>query len=138
MPLLYQELRRLAKRHMLGQPPGHTLRTTDLIHEAYLKLVRGEQTGWKDRLHFLAVASRTMRSVLVDHARRRRYAKHGANPLRVTLQEDTLVAEERGAEVIALDQALSRLRELDQRKTQIVELRYFGGLTVEQTAEIAT
>ncbi len=136
MPLVYQELRRLAKRHMLRQPAGHTLQTTDLVNEAYLKLVNIPEPEWKDRVHFLAVASRAMRSVLVDHARRRSYAKRGANPLRVTLREDVMVSEQRTAEVIAVDEALNRLAALDPRKSQIVELRYFGGLSVEEAAEV--
>ncbi len=135
-PLVYQELRRLAKRHLVGQPLGHTLQTTDLVNEAYLKLVNVQDAGWKDRVHFLAVASRAMRSVLVDHARRRRYAKRGGNPIRVSLEDAGVVSEQKGAEVIAVDESLRRLALLDPRKSQIVELRYFGGLTVEETADV--
>jgi RNA polymerase sigma factor (TIGR02999 family) len=136
MPVLYQELRRLAKRQMLGQAPGHSMQTTDLIHQAYLKLVNIEGAVWKDRIHFLSVASRAMRSVLVDHARRRRYAKRGGNPLRVSLDDALLVSEQPAAEVLAVDEALRQLTLLDPRKSQIVEQRYFGGLTVEETAEV--
>jgi RNA polymerase sigma factor (TIGR02999 family) len=136
MPVLYQELRRLAKRQMLGQAPGHSLQTTDLIHQAYLKLVNIEGAVWKDRIHFLSVASRAMRSVLVDHARRRRYAKRGGNPLRVSLDDALLVSEQPAAEVLAVDEALRQLTLLDPRKSQIVEQRYFGGLTVEETADV--
>lgn len=136
MPVLYQELRRLAKRQMLGQKPGHSLQTTDLIHQAYLKLVNIEGSVWKDRIHFLSVASRAMRSVLVDHARRRRYAKRGGNPLRVPLDDALLVSEQPAAEVLAVDEALKQLSLLDPRKSQIVEQRYFGGLTVEETADV--
>jgi RNA polymerase sigma factor (TIGR02999 family) len=136
MPVLYQELRRLAKRQMLGQAPGHSLQTTDLIHQAYLKLVNIEGAVWKDRIHFLSVASRAMRSVLVDHARRRRYAKRGGNPLRVSLDDALLVSEQPAAEVLAVDEALRQLTLLDPRKSQIVEHRYFGGLTVEETADV--
>jgi RNA polymerase sigma factor (TIGR02999 family) len=136
IPAVYEELRRLAKHHMAGQRRGHTLQTRDLVNEAYLKLVNLQETGWKDRIHFFAVASRAMRSVLVDYARRRGYAKRGANPVRVSLSEVDQISEQKSAEVIAVDEALSRLAALDPRKSQIVELRYFGGLTVEETAEL--
>jgi RNA polymerase sigma factor (TIGR02999 family) len=136
MPVLYQELRRLARRRLLKQSPGHTLQTTDLVNEAYLRLAKGQVMGWKDRFHFLSVASRAMRSVLVDHARRRGYAKRGGNPVRVSLNEATIVSEQSGADVVAVDEALSRLAVLDPRKGQIVELRYFGGLSIEETAEV--
>jgi RNA polymerase sigma factor (TIGR02999 family) len=136
IPAVYEELRRLARHHMAGQRRGHTLQTRDLVNEAYLKLVNLQETGWKDRIHFFAVASRAMRSVLVDYARRRGYAKRGANPVRVSLSEIDQISEQKSAEVIAVDEALSRLAALDPRKSQIVELRYFGGLTVEETAEL--
>src|SRR5439155_14195614 len=137
-PAVYEELRRLAKRHMAGQRRGHTLQTRDLVAEAYLKLVNVQETGWKDRIHFYAVASRAMRSVLVDYARRRGYAKRGGNPVRVSLSEAEAdqTSEQKSAEVIAVDEALSRLGALDPRKSQIVELRYFGGLSVEESAEL--
>lgn len=136
VPAVYEELRRLAKRHMAGQRRGHTLQTADLVNEAYLKLVSLHETGWKDRIHFFAVASRAMRSVLVDYARRRGYAKRGGNPIRVSLSEANQISEGKSAEVIAVDEALTRLAALDPRKSQIVELRYFGGLGVEESAEL--
>ena len=136
VPLVYEELRRLARRHLAGQRWGHTLQTADLVSEAYLKLVNVKGTGWKDRVHFFAVASRAMRFVLVDYARRRGYAKRGANPVRVSLNEADQISEQRTAEVVAIDEALSRLAALDPRKAQIVELRYFGGLSVEETAQV--
>jgi RNA polymerase sigma-70 factor, ECF subfamily len=136
VPLVYDELRRLARRHLAGQRRGHTLQTADLVSEAYLKLVNVKGAGWKDRLHFFAVASQAMRSVLVDYARRRSYAKRGGNPLRVSLSEADGVFEQQTAEVVAVDEALSRLAALDPRKAQIVELRYFGGLSVEETAHL--
>jgi RNA polymerase sigma-70 factor (ECF subfamily) len=136
VPVVYDELRRLARRHMARQRRGHTLQTTDLVNEAYLKLVNVKGAGWKDRLHFFAVASSAMRCVLVDHARRRAYAKRGGNPVRVSLREADQVSEQRTAEVIAVDQALSRLATVDPRKSQIVELRYFGGLGVEEIAQL--
>ena len=134
--VLYQELHRLAKRHMVGQRRGHTLRTTDLINEAYLKLAHLKEPEWKDRVHFLSVASRAMRSVLVDYARKRRYAKRGGDPWRVSLRDAQLFSEQPSAEVLAIDEALKQLSELDARKSRIVELRYFGGLSVEETAEV--
>jgi len=135
-PVLYDELRRLAKRRMAGQRPGHTFSTTDLINEAYLKLAQLKEPVWKNRIHFLSVASRAMRSVLVDYARKRRYAKRGANPVRVTLTGANLTSEQPGEEVLAIDEALRRLSELDRRKSQIVELRYFGGLGIEEVAQV--
>jgi RNA polymerase sigma factor (TIGR02999 family) len=139
--LLYPELRRLARRHMSRQPPGHTLQTTELLNEAYLRLTHLRGTEWRDRLHFLAVASRAMRSILVDHARRRQQAKRGGAVVRVTLSEGTVspnssAVDASALEVIALDAALGRLEKLDPQTSQIVELRYFGGLTVEETATV--
>jgi RNA polymerase sigma factor (TIGR02999 family) len=133
---LYQELHRLAKRHMAGQRAGHTLQTTDLLNEAYLKLAKLREPEWKDRSHFFAVASRTMRSILVDYARRRGHAKRGRNLVRVSLAEAREISEQRSAEVIALDEALKRLAALDPRKGQVVELRYFGGLSEEEVTEV--
>jgi RNA polymerase sigma-70 factor, ECF subfamily len=136
-PVLYEQLRRLARRHMAGQRQGHTLQTSDLVNEAYLKLVNVKGAAWNSRVHFLAVASRAMRSVLVDYARRRGYTKRGANPIRVSLSEaDDQLAGEGTVEILAVDEALTRLAALDSRKAQIVELRYFGGLTVEEVAHV--
>ena len=138
VPLVYDELRRLARRHMAGQREGHTLQTADLVNEAYLKLVNANGGGWKDRVHFFAVASRAMRSVLVDYARGRGYLKRGANAVRVSLSEADAErsAEETTAEIVAIDEVLSRLAALDARKAQIVELRYFGGLGVDEIAAL--
>jgi RNA polymerase sigma factor (TIGR02999 family) len=136
VPLLYEELRRLARRHLAGQRRGHTLQTADLVSEAYLKLVNVKGTGWKNRIHFFAVASRAMRSVLVDYARRRGYAKRGGNPVRVSLSEADQISDQPTAEVVAVDEALNHLAALDPRKAQIVELRYFGGLSVEEVAHL--
>ena len=135
-PALYEELRRLAKRHMAGQRRGHTLQTRDLVGEAYLKLANLPKTEWNDRIHFFAVASRAMRCVLVDYARRRGYAKRGGNPIRVSLSEADQTSEQKSAEVIAVDEALIRLATLDPRKSRIVELRYFGGFSVEESADL--
>lgn len=134
--LLYEELHRLARKHMVGQRPGHTWRTTDLVNEAFLKLANLEEPEWKDRIHFLSVASNAMRWVLVDYARKRRYAKRGGEPVRVSLSDARLFSEQPGAEVLAIDEALRRLSALDPRKGRIVELRYFGGLSVDETAEV--
>ena len=134
MPFVYQELRRLARRHLLRHSPRRTLQTTDLVNEAYLKLVNVQRKDWKDRLQFLSLASRAMRFVLVDHARKRNYAKRGGSAVRVSLDDALIVSEQRGAEVLAIDEALSRLAVLDPRKGQIVELRCFGGLSIAETA----
>ena len=134
MPVVYRELRRLARRHLLRHSPRRTLQTTDLVNEAYLKLVNVQRKDWKDRLQFLSLASRAMRFVLVDHARKRTYAKRGGSAVRVSLDEALIVSEQRGAEVLAIDEALSRLAVLDPRKGQIVELRCFGGLSIDETA----
>ena len=136
LPLVYGELRLLARNHLAGQRRDHTLQTADLVGEAYLRLVHAKGTGWKNRAHFFAVASRAMRSVLVDYARRRAYAKRGGNPLRVSLSEADQISEPRTAEVLAVDEALSRLAALDPRKAQIVELRYFGGLHIEEIGRL--
>lgn len=136
VPRVYAELRRLAKRHMARQREGHTLQTTDLVNEAYLKLAHARRSGWKNRLHFFAVASRAMRSVLVDHARRRAYAKRGGNPIRVSLNEADQISQDRSLEVVAVDAALSRLAALDPRKARVVELRYFAGLSVEEVSQV--
>src|SRR5215831_1640881 len=109
MPVVYEQLRRIAKRHLAHQRPGHTLQTTDLISEAYLKLVKLQEVGGKNRIHFFALASRAMRSVLVDYARKRGYAKRGGNPVRVSLGDVDQASEQGAGEIIAVDEALSRL-----------------------------
>ena len=134
--LLYRELLRLARRQLLGQRPEHTLRTSDLVHETYLKLANVSAPHWKDRCHFLSVASRAMRSVLVDYARRRCYAKRGGDAVRVSLTEGCIFTDQPSAEVIAVDQALARLSKFAPRKSQVVELRYFAGFSIEETAEV--
>jgi len=132
---LYGELQRLAKQHLRAQRRGHSLRTTDLVHEAYVKLANLKEPEWKDRIHFLSIASLAMRSLLVDYARRRAYAKRGGNPIRVSLADGPAISEP-SIEVLAVDEALKRLSKLDARKSQIVQLRYFGGLSIEETAEV--
>ena len=136
IPLVYPELKRLARRYMLRENPGHTLQTSALINEAYLRLVDRQNAEWQDRAHFFAVAAQIMRHILVDHARRYRYDKRGGGTRHVPLDEGAIVREERAGELVALDDALTRLAAIDPRKSQIVELRFFGGLTVEETAEV--
>jgi RNA polymerase sigma factor (TIGR02999 family) len=135
MPLVYAELRRLARYYMAGERPGHTLQTTALIHEAYLRLVDHQEMEWQNRAHFFAVAARAMRRILVDHARTRDAAKRGRGARKMSL-EDAAALAERPPELIALDEALSDLASVDPRKSQVVEFRYFGGLSVEETAEV--
>jgi RNA polymerase sigma factor (TIGR02999 family) len=136
MPLVYGELRKMARRYMRGQPAGHTLQTTALIHEAYLKLVGQQKKPWRNRAHFFGVAAQAMRHILVDYARSRQAAKRGGEALRVSLDETALVTQDRAAELVALDDALNDLAEVAPRQSRVVELRYFGGLSVEETAEV--
>ena len=136
MPLVYDQLRQMAKRYMAGQPPGHTLQTTALIHEAYLKLVGREDKHWKNRAHFFGVAARAMRHILVDYARARHAAKRGGEARAVSLDEAELVTNHQAGELVALDDALNKLAELAPRQSRVVELRYFGGLSVEEAAEV--
>lgn len=134
MPIVYDELHRLADRYMSRERPDHTLQATALVHEAYLRLVTMD-VSWQDRAHFFAVAAQLMRRILVDHARSHQYAKRGGGARKVSLDEATIVSEERAADLVALDDALTSLATIDPRKSRIIELRFFGGLTVEETAE---
>jgi RNA polymerase sigma-70 factor (ECF subfamily) len=136
MPLVYEELRRLAHQCIRRERPGHTLQTSALLNEAYLRLVDQKNIQWQDRAHFFGIAARLMRQVLVDYARKRRYAKRGGDAHRVSLDEAMIVSEERAADVVALDDALKGLAEIDPRQSQIVELRFFGGLSIDETAEV--
>jgi RNA polymerase sigma factor (TIGR02999 family) len=135
MPLVYGEMRRLAKQHMRRERAGHTLQTTALIHEVYLRLIDASQVRLKNRRQFFAAASRLMRQALVDLARERGSHKRGGAAERVSLDEALMVSEQRDDELLALDEALQALAEFDARKSQVVELRFFGGLSVEETAE---
>jgi len=135
MPLVDRELHRLAHHYMRNEKPGHTLQTTALVNEAYLRLVDQKHVHWKNRAHFFALSAQLMRHILVDHARKRKYAKRGGDAQRVSLDEAMIVSRERGADLIALDDALRRLAAIDPRKSKVVELRFFGGLSVEETAE---
>lgn len=136
MPLIYAELHKLARRHMQRQKPSHTLQTTALIHEAYLKLASAPSTRWANRGEFYSVAAKAMRHVLVDHARARQAAKRGGGWQAVPLDEGIAVSDERLAGLIALDEALDRLSKLHPRQSEVIELRFFGGLGVEETAAI--
>jgi RNA polymerase sigma factor (TIGR02999 family) len=136
IPLVHGELRRLAKRYMARERAGHTLQTTALINEAYLRLINSKNVRWQNRAHFFAVSAQLMRRILVDFARSRNYQKRGGGALQVTLAEALDKSDERGADLIALDDALSALADVDPRKCQVVELRFFAGLSVDETAEV--
>jgi RNA polymerase sigma-70 factor, ECF subfamily len=136
MDLVYPELRRIARQHLQRRPAGESLESAALANEAYLKLVTAGGIRCESRTHFLALCSQIMRRILVDHARRRGFSKRGGNALRVALDEALLVAQARGVEVLALDEALDALARIDRRKSRVVELRYFGGLSIGETAEV--
>jgi RNA polymerase sigma factor (TIGR02999 family) len=135
-PLVYEELRRIARRQLKNERIGHTLDTTALVHEAYLKLIDQTRADFADRSHFYAVASNAMRRILVDYARRYLADKRGGAPRRVSLCDDMLVAEERADTLLAVDEALNELARIDPRLSRVVECRFFGGLTDEETAQI--
>jgi len=136
IPLVQPELHRLAHYYMSRERAGHTLQTTALLNEAYLQLTDKTPLRWQNRTHFMAVAAQLMRRIMVDHARARHALKRGAGAIRVTLDETALVAEERAEELLALDEALEKLAEFDRRRCEIVEMRYFGGMTVEEIADV--
>jgi RNA polymerase sigma factor (TIGR02999 family) len=136
VPLIYAELHRLASRYMRQEGPGHTLNTTGLVNEAYLRLVNQKSVNWLNRAHFFAVSAQSMRNILIDMARSRNRQRRGGDAVHVPLDEGLIFSDDRAAELIALDDALNALAELDPRKSRIVELRYFGGLSVEETAEV--
>lgn len=136
MELLYPRLRRIAHQRLARRRPDESVDSTALANETYLKLVRAGGIRCENRTHFLALCAQIMRRILVDHARRRRFAKRGAGAPHVPLDEVVLVAQARGIEVLALDEALAALARIDPRKSRVVELRYFGGLTIEETAEV--
>ncbi len=135
-PLVYDELHRLAHRYMGHERPGHTLQTSALVNEAYLRLVDASHVRWQNRAHFFAVSAQLMRRILVDFARSRHSLKHGGDARRVSLDEALLVAPEGSADLVALDDALQALAALDARQSQVVELRFFGGLSVAEAAEV--
>jgi RNA polymerase sigma-70 factor, ECF subfamily len=136
LPLVHQELRRLARRYMFGERPGHTLQTTALVNEAYLRLVNSRQVNWQNRAHFFAISAQLMRRILVDYARARGYQKRGGGVPKVTLDEALLGPQEKGRDLVALDDALKALAHIDPRKCKVIELRFFGGLSVDDTAEV--
>ncbi|MEK6335860.1 MAG: sigma-70 family RNA polymerase sigma factor [Acidobacteriota bacterium] len=136
MSVVYQELHRLAHHYMKRESPGHTLQTSALVNEAFLKLIDQRDVRWQNRAHFFGIAAQMMRRILVDYARNRRYAKRGGGARELSLDEALIVSDERSAEVLALDETLQRLAEFDPRKSQIVEFRFFGGLSIEETAEV--
>ena len=136
IPFVQQELHRLAHCYMSREKPNHTLQTTALVNEVYLRLVDIAQVSWHDRAHFFAIAARMMRRILTDFARSRNYQKRGGAVLHVSFDEALAVSKERDAEIMALDEALVALAAVDARKSQVVELRFFGGLSVEETAEV--
>ncbi len=136
MPLVYDELHGLAGRFMRREPPGHTLQTTALVHEAYLRLIDQSRVDWKGRAHFFAVAAEMIRRVLIDHARQRRAAKRGGLAHRVTLTDSIGACEQEQVDLLALDEALNELSALNERHGKVVELRFFGGLSIDETAHI--
>ena len=136
MPVVYVEMHRLAHIYMRRERPGHTLQTSALINEAYIRLIDATQVEWKDRAHFFAISANVMRRILVEFARSRRSARRGADPETVELKEGIVSARERSSDLVALDDALTALAEVDPREAKVVELRFFGGLSVEETAEV--
>jgi RNA polymerase sigma-70 factor, ECF subfamily len=136
MPLVYEELRRLAHRYMDRERPEHTLQTSALVNEAYLRLIDQKDVKWQNRAHFFGIAAQMMRRILVDYARKRSFVKRGGDLQSVPLEDAMIVSPRRAAEVVALDDALNNLAELDPRKSQIIELRFFGGLSIEEAAEV--
>ena len=136
LPLVYNELHRLARRYMVREGAGHTLQTTALVNEAYLRLVDVTGVEWQNRAHFFAVSAQVMRRILVDFARSRKYQKRGGGARRVTFDEALDVSAEQDADLVALDDAMKTLASVDERKSKVVELRFFGGLSVEETAHV--
>ena len=135
MPLVYEELRQMARRYMRRQAAGHTLQTTELIHEAYLKIAKGSEQNWQNRAHFFGVAAKAMRHILVDYARSKHSQKRGGWQDRITLSDDAAASNKSG-EIVALNDALTRLEQMDERRSRVVEMKFFGGLTVEEIAEV--
>jgi len=136
MPLVYKELRRLASQYLRRERHNHTLQSAALVNEAYLRLVDYSNLRWQDRAQFFGLAAQLMRRILIDHARSHHYAKRGGGAHRVSLDEAAILSEERASELVALDDALTSLAAMDPRKSQVVELRFFGGLNIEETAEV--
>jgi RNA polymerase sigma factor (TIGR02999 family) len=135
-PLVYDQLHRLARRYMMRERPGHTLQTSALVNEAFIRLIDWKNVRWQNRAHFFGVSAQIMRRILVDFARSRDYAKRGGGVRNVSLDEAAVIPTERGTDLVALDEALNTLAELDQRQSRVVELRFFGGLSLEEIAEV--
>lgn len=135
IPIVHDELHRIAGACLAGERPGHTLQTTALVNEAYLRLIHARKVRWQNRAHFLAMSARLMRRVLVDFARSKGYQKRGGGAVRVTLVDDVVLSAEPGRDLVALDDALDALAKIDERKSRVIELRFFGGLSVKETAE---
>ncbi len=136
IPLVHRELQQIARRCMGGERGGHSLQATALVNEAYMRLVDVQQMNWQNRAHFLAMAARLMRRILVDHARSKGYDKRGGGSAKITLDDALIVPNEPGRDLVALDDALEALAKVDERKSRMIELRFFGGLSVEETAEV--
>ena len=136
MPIVYEELRRQAHRYMRGERQGHSLQTTALINETYLRLLDCSKVSWKNRTHFFAITAQMMRRILVDYARTHRYQKRGGGLKKITLDQNQIPSIGRDPDLVALDEALKALAEMDDRRSRIVELRFFGGLSIEETAEV--
>lgn len=136
LPLVYDELRKLASGYMRNERNGHTLQTTALVHEAYIRLVDWKNTGWQNRAHFFAVAAQMMRKILIDYARRHRSQKRGSGERKIALDDALIYAAESDLDLFALDEALTQLEKIDPRQCKIIELRFFGGLTINETAEV--
>lgn len=136
LPLVYQELRRLAASYMRKEKSQHTLQATALVHEAYFKLVDQKEVVWQNRSHFFGVAAQLMRRILIDHARAKQADKRGGSQIKLSLDEDINFLQENGPDLLELDNALKKLAELDERQSKVVELRFFGGLNLDETAEV--
>ena len=138
MSVVYEELHRLARRYMRNESPGHTLQTSALVHEAFIRLVDQRNVHWQNRSHFFGIAAQTMRRILVDYARSRNFAKRGGGAVKLSLEEGLIVSEERTEQVVAVHEALEELAKIDPRQAQIVELKFFGGLSNEEAAAMLT
>lgn len=136
LPLVYDELRIISSKYLRDEYRNHTFQTTELVHEAYLKLIGSQQISWESRAHFFGIAARTMRQILVDYARKRKAKKRGDGGRKVSMEEPPTVCQESNEQILALDEALKKLEIVEERSSRIVELRYFSGLTIEETAEV--
>ena len=136
VPVVYEELRRQAARYLKRERPGHTLQTTALIHEAYIRLIDQKNVHWQNRAHFYAISAKLMRRILVDHARSRQAAKRGGSDIKLPLEEAMIASEGREVDLVALDEALERLAAIDPQQSRVVELKFFSGMSVEETAEV--